>query len=171
MPERIPQSTTIRVPLQAFLSSDHVSAATSKTIAVTISKNGGAYGNPSAGATNATEIASGSYYVDLSTTDTGTAGPLFVKGSVSGVDDVIAIYDVAADANTFADALLDRSAGVETNRTLRQALRLILSVLAGKASGLGGTTATFRDTNDSKDRIVATVDADGNRSAVTLDAS
>lgn len=98
MPERIPQATTIRVPLQAYLSSDHVSPATGKTLAVTISKNGGAYGNPSAGATNATEVASGSYYVDLSTTDTGTLGPLWVKASASGVDDAIAIYDVRVES-------------------------------------------------------------------------
>lgn len=74
-------------------------------------------------------------------------------------------------ANQNADALLDQAAGVETNRTLRQAFRLMLAALVGKASGMATTTATFRDTNDSKDRIVATVDADGNRSAVTLDAS
>lgn len=94
MPERIPQSTTIRVPLQAYLSSDHVSAATGKTLAVTISKNGGAYGNPSGGATNATEIANGSYYVDLSTTDTGTLGPIFVRAAAATVDDVIVVFDV-----------------------------------------------------------------------------
>jgi hypothetical protein len=40
------------------------------------------------GATNATEIANGWYYVDLSTTDTGTAGPLIIRGTSSGVDDV-----------------------------------------------------------------------------------
>jgi hypothetical protein len=72
MAERIPQSIAIRVPLQAFLASDHVTPATGKTLVVTISKNGAAYGNPAAGATNATEIGSGSYYVDLGTTDAGT---------------------------------------------------------------------------------------------------
>lgn len=74
-------------------------------------------------------------------------------------------------ANQNADALLDRAAGVETNRTVRQALRIVLAAVAGKASGMGTTTATIRDTNDTVNRIVATVDADGNRSAVTLDAS
>ncbi len=74
-------------------------------------------------------------------------------------------------ANANADALLDRADGVETGSTLRQAMRIMLAVLAGKASGLNTTTATFRDTNDSKNRITATVDANGNRSAVTLDAS
>jgi hypothetical protein len=99
MPERIPLGATIRVPLQAYLASDHISPATGKTLAITISKNGAAYGNPSAGATNATEIASGSYYVDLSATDTGTLGPLFVRGAVATVDDVIAIYHVVAATN------------------------------------------------------------------------
>lgn len=47
----------------------------------------------------------------------------------------------------------------------------MLSALAGKLSGAATTTVTIRDTNDGIDRIVATVDASGNRSAVTLDAS
>lgn len=101
--ERIAQSATIRVPLQAYLASDHISPATGKTIAITISKNGAAYGNPSVGATNATEIANGSYYVDLSATDTGTLGPLFVRGAVATVDDVIAIYDVVSATGGLLD--------------------------------------------------------------------
>lgn len=76
----------------------------------------------------------------------------------------------AGERDSVAAALLDLAAGVETGRTLRQALRLMLAALAGKASGLATTTATYRDTNDAVDRIVATVDADGNRSAVTLNA-
>ena len=77
----------------------------------------------------------------------------------------------AATANQIADALLDRVAGVETNRTPRQALRLVLAALVGKLSGAATTTVTIRDTNDGVNRVVATVDADGNRSSVTLDAS
>lgn len=61
---------------------------------------------------------------------------------------------------------------VETGITLREAVRLILSVLAGKSSGWpDGTAKVFRDVNDTKDRITATVDADGNRTAVTVDPS
>lgn len=74
-------------------------------------------------------------------------------------------------ANQNADALLDRAAGVETGITPRQGLRLMLASLAGKLSGAAGTTISIRDTNDSKNRIVATVDSNGNRSAITLDAS
>lgn len=74
-------------------------------------------------------------------------------------------------ANENADALLDRANGVETGFSVRQAMRLMLASLAGKLSGAATTTVAIRDANDSKDRITATVDADGNRTAVTLDAS
>jgi hypothetical protein len=86
--ERIPNGVAIRVVLKAFLSSDHVSAATGKTLAVKVSKNGAAFADPNAGATNATEIGSGWYYVDLNTTDTGTNGPLLVRATAATVDDI-----------------------------------------------------------------------------------
>lgn len=75
----------------------------------------------------------------------------------------------APTANENADALLDRVDGVETGFTLRQVLRLVAAVLAGKASGMGTTTAIFRDLGDTKDRVTATVDPDGNRSAIARD--
>lgn len=71
--------------------------------------------------------------------------------------------------NAVADALLDRTAGVETGWTLRQALRVILAAVAGKLSGAATSTATIRNVGDDKNRIVATVDTDGNRTAVTYD--
>jgi len=43
-----------------------------------------------------------------------------------------------------------------------------MSALAGKVSGGGTTTVVFRDTTDTYDRITATLDSAGNRSAVTL---
>ncbi len=50
-------------------------------------------------------------------------------------------------------------------------IRVIAAACGGKASGLATTTAVYRAADDSKDRITATVDANGNRSAVTLDGS
>ena len=73
--------------------------------------------------------------------------------------------------NTAIDNIFDRSAGVETSWTLRQAMRIILSAVAGKLSGAATTTVAIRDMADTKDRISATVDADGNRTAVTRDAT
>ena len=87
-------ATSLVVVFRAYLSSDHVTPATGKTIVITISKNGGAFGNPNAGATNATEMTSGFYKVTLDTTDTGTSGPLAVRGAVATVDDVGVLYYV-----------------------------------------------------------------------------
>ncbi len=77
----------------------------------------------------------------------------------------------SGERNSTADALLDRASAIDTSITLRQALRVVLAATGGKVSGAATTTITFRDTADSKNRIIATVDADGNRSAVTLDVS
>lgn len=74
-------------------------------------------------------------------------------------------------SNAGIDSILDRSAGVETGFTLRQALRLMLSSVVAKLSGANTTTVSIRDINDTKDRIVATVDASGNRSAVSTDVT
>jgi hypothetical protein len=65
-----------------------------------------------------------------------------------------------------AAALL--AAAVEGAITVVQSLRLHNAALGGKASGLETTEATYRNLADDADRIVATVDADGNRTAVTL---
>lgn len=80
--------------------------------------------------------------------------------------DAIGAAELAADA---VDEILDEV--VEGALTLRNAIRLVLSFAAGKASGGGTSTVTFRDTTDAKNRIVMTTDSDGNRTAVTLDAS
>jgi len=58
---------------------------------------------------------------------------------------------------------------IEGTLTGRQVLRLNLSALTGKSSGGGTATLIFRDNGDTKARITATVDEDGNRTAMTLD--
>ena len=71
----------------------------------------------------------------------------------------------------FADEILDRTDGVETGITLRQAMRVILASGAGKTSGNENNNPKFRDPADTKNRITANTDADGNRTAITLDTS
>lgn len=74
--------------------------------------------------------------------------------------------------NQNADALLDRMNGIETGLTPRQSLRLISASVAGKLAGAATSTNTIRNAvADSKPRIIATVDADGNRTAITYDVS
>lgn len=106
----------------------------------------------------------------------------------SEVDDAINAQDLPTNAElatalgTADDAVLAAIAAlnnisvanilagtVEGTTTLVQTLRLLNAALGGKASGLETTTAIYRDVGDTKDRITATVDADGNRTAVILD--
>lgn len=76
----------------------------------------------------------------------------------------------SSERNAIADASLDRANAIETGVTPRGAQRLALAALAGKISGAGGTTVTIRNAvADSKDRIVATVDVNGDRTAITTD--
>jgi len=59
---------------------------------------------------------------------------------------------------------------IETGMTAKEALRLIAAVLVGKVSGAAGTTITIRSAvADDKNRVVATVDVDGNRLNVVTD--
>ena len=62
-------------------------------------------------------------------------------------------------------------AGLIDGKSPAEAMKLITSVLLGKASGLDTGTPVYRDMADTKPRVTATTDVSGNRSAVTLDAS
>lgn len=96
----------------------------------------------------------------------GIAAAAFAAGAVNAAA-------LAADAaNEIADALLDRADAIEVGLTPRQAMRLSGSAEAGLLSGAGTGTITIRNAvADSKNRIVATVDAAGNRSAIVTDVT
>jgi hypothetical protein len=114
--------------------------------------------------------AAGSFGEAARNADAKAATLLITIGTpvVTVSDDIAAI----PTATENADAYLDRADAIETGLTPRGAMRLDASALAGKLSGAATTTATFRNAvADSKDRIVATVDADGNRLAITTDVS
>lgn len=75
-------------------------------------------------------------------------------------------------ANMAADALLDRANAVEVGVSVRHALRLFGAILGAKLSGAGSGTEVFRSAvADDKDRVTATVDSNGNRTAITYDLS
>lgn len=74
---------------------------------------------------------------------------------------------ILSTSSQIADAVLDELIG-DSTITLRQALKVMIAAFGGKSSGGGTTTIKFRNTADNTDVIVATVDANGNRSAVTL---
>ena len=99
-----------------------------------------------------------------------------MQGNRDLIDSLVSTIGAAADTDIATDIanvptlVLDLANGIETGLTPRQAQRLVVAALAGKLSGAATTTVTIRNAEaDSKDRIVATVDSDGNRSAITTD--
>jgi len=95
------------------------------------------------------------------------------NGAIDAATFAAGAIDAAALATDavaeIANGLLDLANGADTSLTVRGALRGFAAAMLGKASGLGTATAIYRDTNDTANRITATVDADGNRTSVTLD--
>lgn len=80
------------------------------------------------------------------------------------VEAVIKVNDLSQDDVT--GAVLE--AEIESGYSLRKILRLMSSVLLGRASG-GPGSPVFRDINNTKDRVTGTADSSGNRTAATYD--
>lgn len=94
---------------------------------------------------------------------------LEIHGNVNIVNNSALVPDDDTTQNLAATSVWTRS--LETGLTVEEAIRVILSSAAAKASGLDTLTPVFRDINDTKNRISATTDAFGNRSAVTIDGT
>lgn len=90
-----------------------------------------------------------------------------INGAISGV----AWSEYAVPIKIIGKSSDVLAAGDVDGYSLESALKLCLSALAGKVTGGGTTTITFRSADDSADRIVATVDSNGNRSSITLDST
>lgn len=107
------------------------------------------------------EISGGYYRLDLPDAVFAVAGGATIIGDATGKHLVCPPVDVHTPELTLPN-------GVETNWTLQSALRIVMAALAGKTSN--GQTI-FRDLNDTKNRIVASVASDSDRETVTLDAT
>ena len=60
---------------------------------------------------------------------------------------------------------------LEGGFTAEEIMKVMGAVLAGTVSGAGSGIETFKGLDTTTDRVVSTVDVDGNRSSVTLDVS
>jgi hypothetical protein len=104
--------------------------------------------------------------------EVGKTYNLVVSATVSTVTQKAVVASFIVTARGLDDVSAAVWATVmETGFTAQQAILLLSAVMAGKSSGGGTVTVRFRDLNDTKDRIVATVDANGNRTAITRDAT
>jgi hypothetical protein len=114
-----------------------------------------------------------SAFATTGVTESDVSGTYYVSGGVVVPDagGYIVVGLVATDygeTNVAASPLAEVGEGT---LTMREMLRVMLAGLAGKSAGGGTATITFRDVGDAKNRISATVDANGNRTAITLDAT
>jgi len=108
------------------------------------------------------------YVKQLINTLVGTAGiPTFPSAAAPGngvsISEAIRkIYDLLPTvADIFGEV-------VDDDKTFGDSIRLQNAVAFGKSSGAGTTNPKFRDLADTIDRIDATLDANKNRTAVTL---
>jgi hypothetical protein len=111
--------------MKGYLTIDHVSDAIGLDPAITISKNGAAFGNPSAGSSVLTEIGSGWYYFDLTTTDTGTLGPLIIRATHATMDTIEMVYQVV-------DPVTMGASGITTIDTVVDEILADTAVIPGK---------------------------------------
>lgn len=114
----------------------------------------------------------------VGSTKVATVTPAWATNPVAGstfriVSDSPSSLTVS-ERDSVADALLDRSNGIATGLTPRSALKVATAAAGGKisgATGLAGTIVVRNAVADSKNVITATVDANGNRTAVAYDLS
>ncbi len=135
-----------------------------------VSTNGGSWSNTSA---TLTAIGNGRYYVELTSGELGTLGNLQLRYKSANTAEAVASVQVVL-ADPFTASLTAAAVWayvVEGSYTALGFLRLCAASMAGKLSGAATTTVTIRDVSDSKNRVVATVDAYGNRTAITTDVS
>lgn len=176
------QSTSASVVIGEFLDDTDgktAEGALSLTPSVIfLSKNGSTYAAKNEG-TTATSDASlaGWYHCKFDATDTNTVGILQLAVHIAGALPVwdswtvlpANVYDslVGTDLlNVNADDLLNTA--IDGTNSVKLVMQVLAAVMAGKVTGGNTTTITFRNLADDKNRVVATVDTDGNRSAITI---
>ena len=81
----------------------------------------------------------------------------------------VAVGGSSLTAQEVADAVWNKV--LEAGLSAGKLVKLMASVLAGKVSGAGTGTETFKGLDGVTDRVVVDVDDSGNRSSVTVDGS
>jgi hypothetical protein len=104
---------------------------------------------------NAINVKNAEIFTDMNSITTG-----FVEATDS-------LHAIRAAVDGVPAAVL--ASTVETGATVVESLRLHNAVLGGKVLGAGSGVETFRDLADTKDRLVSTVDKDGNRTDESKD--
>lgn len=115
-----------------------------------------------------TDLPASTYIVQLETTG-GVVRSFFWVTTLAATGSYQAYDQPAVDNEGIASSVL--AGGDIDGYSLEEALKICASILAGKVTGAGTSTITFRSLDDSKDRVVAVVEGQGNRTSVTLDVT
>ncbi len=115
-------------------------------------------------ASNMTEITnvSGWYSYDFTTMD--------LTKSYIATSDAGEVVDDRYPTNSFSykdisSAIWEQV--IEAGYSAEELMKLMASILVGKTTGVGTGTVSFRDVNDTTNRIVADIDGVGNRANIT----
>lgn len=103
-----------------------------------------------------------------------TGGDLFAKDDVGAdITPILTSFGVTGPIveqdTSPAAAPLQPGTLVDGTLTAEEIFKIIAATLGGKVSGVTTTTETFRNPDDTKDRVVTTLDGSGNRTSVTFD--
>jgi len=90
-----------------------------------------------------------------------------------GIDEIQAGLSTSAEITNLNDLSTTDILGMayEGSEDFQDFLRLMRAVLLGKTTGAGTGTENFRDAGDTKNRVVSSIDANGDRTAITTDAT
>lgn len=113
-----------------------------------------------------TEVSDGLYYLDYNFVVIGVHFGKFYEGGIGtteGTFRVVTLNDI-----TVAEIIAGIADG---SYDFQEMIRILFAACAGKSTGGGTSINKFRNSADEKNRIVATVDANGNRTTITLDGS
>jgi hypothetical protein len=115
-----------------------------------------------------------------------SAAELFDYARITSIPPPIPRYEGAADLLTYQivtgsglsvaqaeqlSEMYDLLSVIEDGYSHKDIMRILGSVLAGKVSGAGTGVEIFKGVDGLTDRVVSSVDANGNRASVTLDVS
>jgi hypothetical protein len=129
----------------------------------------GSVGSIAAGGIASTSFAAGAINAAALAADAITAAKVAADVTTeiqSGLATAVAVAALPTAAENVAE-LMDTV--VDGTLTVAESLRLQNAAAGGKTSGMSTGSPVFRDPDDTKDRITATVDGSKNRTAVTLD--
>lgn len=113
-------------------------------------------------------------YIVLRLVPSGVSGKpviLQINTRYSPLSDTSGYVTVSALTSSAINNLLDSASAIEPNITMRGALRLMLSALAGVLTGAASGRIEVRNTANTKTRITAEVDPLGNRINVLYDTT